>query len=279
MKRGVLMNVIEINSLSKSYGKNRGISNVSFEVAKGEIFGFIGPNGAGKSTTIRTLLAYIKADKGVAKILGLDTAKDTVEIKKRCGYLPAEVAFTENLKAIDVLLYTAEFYHKDLRDRIYILSSRLNLDLNKKVDNFSLGNRKKVAIVQALMHSPEVLILDEPTSGLDPLIQSEFFDMLLEQREAGSTIMLSSHVLSEVQKYCDRVAIIREGKIIKVTSVEELTGQNFKKVSYLDVNGNNNEFVHHGSIDELTARLATLKLKNLKIEDPSLEEIFMKYYE
>jgi ABC-2 type transport system ATP-binding protein len=272
------MNVIEISKLSKSYGKSRGIVDVSFDVKQGEIFGFIGPNGAGKSTTIRTLLGYIKANHGKAAIFGMDIAKNMVDIKKRCGYLPAEVSFTENIRAIDLLMYTAQFYGMDLKDRILKLSERLNLDLNKKVDDFSLGNRKKVAIVQALMHSPELLILDEPTSGLDPLIQKEFFDMLLEQQKAGASILLSSHVLSEVQKYCDRVAIIREGKIITVTPVEELTHNTFKKVSYIDSEDNINELIHHGDINELTGNLALKRLKDLKIEEPSLEEIFLQYY-
>jgi ABC-2 type transport system ATP-binding protein len=273
------MNVIEIKNLTKSYGKSRGIVDVSFDVKKGEMFGFIGPNGAGKSTTIRTLLGYIRAEKGKAEIFGMDALEKTVEIKKRTGYLPGEITFVENMKALDMLLYTAEFYRKDLKDRIVDLSTRLNLDLNKRVDDFSLGNRKKVAIVQALMHSPELLILDEPTSGLDPLIQKEFFDMILEQRDAGSTILLSSHILSEVQRFCDRVAIIREGKIISVTSVEELTGRTFKRVSLIDEKGNSSEFVHHGDINVLLREMIELKLKDLKIEEPTLEEIFLKYYE
>lgn len=273
------MGVIEIENLTKSYGKSRGIIDVSFEVKKGEIFGFIGPNGAGKSTTIRTLLGYIRADSGKARLLGMDIIKDTVGIKKRTGYLPSETVFVDNMKALDLLLYTAEFYKMNLVNRIRILSDRLNLDLKRKVDDFSLGNRKKVAIVQALMHSPELLILDEPTAGLDPLIQKEFFNILLEQRNAGSTILFSSHVLSEVQEYCDRVAIIREGKIASITTVEELTSKAFKRVSIIDAEGNSNEFIHYGDINELAQKVAQMKLKDLKIEEPSLEEIFLKYYE
>jgi ABC-2 type transport system ATP-binding protein len=164
------VNVIEIDKLTKSYGKSRGITDVSFNVGKGEIFGLIGPNGAGKSTTIRTLLGYIGADGGRASRFGMGIARETVGLKKRTGYLPSEAVFTENMKVRDMLFYTAEFYRKDLKERIMLLASKLALDLGKRVDDLSLGNRKKVAIIQALMHSPELLILDEPTSGLDPLV-------------------------------------------------------------------------------------------------------------
>jgi ABC-2 type transport system ATP-binding protein len=275
----IYMKVIEINKLTKSYGKSRGIIDVSFDVEKGEIFGFIGPNGAGKSTTIRTLLGYIRQQSGNACIFGLDIQKDTVGIKKRTGYLPSEAVFTENMKALDLLLYTAEFYIKDLKEQIKDLASRLDLDLGKRVDDFSLGNRKKVAIIQALMHSPELLILDEPTSGLDPLIQKEFFDLLLERRKAGTTILFSSHVLSEVQKYCDRVAIIREGRIAGINSVDELISKTFKKVSVVDEKGITSEFVHHGDVNELIQQLARIRLRDFKVEEPSLEEIFLRYYE
>jgi ABC-2 type transport system ATP-binding protein len=273
------VNVIEIDKLTKSYGKSRGITDVSFNVGKGEIFGFIGPNGAGKSTTIRTLLGYIGADGGRASIFGMDIARETVGIKKRTGYLPSETVFTENMKVRDMLFYTAEFYRKDLKERIMLLASKLALDLGKRVDDLSLGNRKKVAIIQALMHSPELLILDEPTSGLDPLVQKEFFDILLEQRGSGATILFSSHVLSEVQRYCDKVAIIREGRIVGINTVEELTSNTFKRVSLIDENGEARDYVHHGDVNKLAQELAKMRLRDFKVEEPSLEEIFLKYYE
>jgi ABC-2 type transport system ATP-binding protein len=273
------VNVIEIDKLTKSYGKSRGITDVSFNVGKGEIFGFIGPNGAGKSTTIRTLLGYIGADGGRASIFGMDIARDTVGIKKRTGYLPSEAVFTENMKVRDMLFYTAEFYRKDLKERIMLLASKLALDLGKRVDDLSLGNRKKVAIIQALMHSPELLILDEPTSGLDPLVQKEFFDILLEQRGSGATILFSSHVLSEVQRYCDKVAIIREGRIVGINTVEELTSNTFKRVSLIGENGEARDYVHHGDVNKLVQELAKMRLRDFKVEEPSLEEIFLKYYE
>lgn len=272
------MKVIQIDKLTKSYGKSRGIIDVSFDVDKGEMFGFIGPNGAGKSTTIRTLLGYIRAESGGARIFDMDIVKDTVEIKKKTGYLPAETVFVDNMKALDLLRYTADFYRMDLKETIFSLASRLDLDLNRRVEDFSLGNRKKVAIIQALMHLPELLILDEPTSGLDPLIQKEFFDILAERCKAGTTILFSSHVLSEVQKYCDRVAIIREGRIIGIHTVEELTNQTFKRVSTIDEKGNARDFIHHGDVNELVRQLSTTKLRDFKVEEPSLEEIFLKYY-
>lgn len=273
------MSVIEIHSLNKSYGKSRGIIDVSFRVEKGEMFGFIGPNGAGKSTTIRSLLGYIRPDGGAAQIFGLDTQKETVAIKRRTGYLPAEVYFTENRRAIDVLKYTASFYRGDLSGRIRDLAHRLNLDLTKKVDDFSLGNKKKVAIIQALMHSPELLILDEPTSGLDPLMQKEFFDIIREEREKGATVLLSSHVLSEVQRHCDRVAVIREGRLLFVKPVAELTRQRVKRVTATGKSGEALEYVFDGEINELTHRLSGEDLTDLLVEELPLEDVFLKFYE
>ncbi len=272
------MNIIEIQSLSKSYGKSRGIIDVSFAVGKGELFGFIGPNGAGKSTTIRSLLGYIRPDSGSATIFGMDTRINTVAIKRRTGYLPAEVYFTDNRKARDVLKYTASFYQGDLKGRIEELADRLNLDLNKKVDDFSLGNKKKVAIIQALMHRPDLLILDEPTSGLDPLMQNEFFRIIEEERARGTTVLLSSHVLSEVQRHCDRVAVIRDGRILFVKPVGELTGQRVKRVTAINRAGIANEYVFDGEINELTGKLVQEDLSDLLIEELPLEDVFLKFY-
>jgi ABC-2 type transport system ATP-binding protein len=201
------------------------------------------------------------------------------EIRSKTGYLPSEVNFTENIRAIELLKYSQEFYKKDCSERIYELSSRLNLDLNKKLDDFSLGNRKKVGIVQAIMHSPEFLILDEPTSGLDPLIQKNFFDLLLEERKKGTTILFSSHVLSEVQKYCDRVAIIKEGRLLKITTVDALTASSYKNISIVTASGEHLDYMFEGDLNELIIKISEIKIKDIKIEEPSLEEIFLKYYE
>ena len=193
-------NVIEINKLSKYYGKHRGIEDVSFSVAEGEIFGFIGPNGAGKSTTIRTLLALIHPTSGSATIFGKDCIKEAPSIAQDIGYLPSETFFYEGMTVKELLDYTAKLYRKNCSNRIKELSERLKLDTSRKIRDLSFGNKKKVGIVAGLLHSPKLIILDEPTSGLDPLMQETFFGILKEENEKGATILFSSHILSEVQK-------------------------------------------------------------------------------
>lgn len=213
------MNIIETKKLTKYYGKSLGIIDVDMSVAEGEIYGFIGPNGAGKSTTIRTLLGLIYPTGGSATIFGKDIIKYGPEIKEEVGYLPSEVFYYDDMKVIDLLKYSGSFYKRDrglIERRIKELAGIMNLDLNKKIDDLSYGNKKKVGIVQGLLHEPKLIILDEPTGGLDPLMQQKFFDLLREENEKGVTILFSSHILSEVQKLCDRVAIIKEGRIIKV---------------------------------------------------------------
>ncbi|WP_298842667.1 ABC transporter ATP-binding protein [Clostridium sp.] len=291
------MNVIEIKNLTKNYGKSRGITDVSFNVKQGEIFGFIGPNGAGKSTTIRTLLALIYPTSGSATIFGKDCIEFGPEIRAEIGYLPSEIFYYDNMKVIDLLKYSASFYKKDCSKRIVELSQIMNLDLNKKIDDLSLGNKKKVGIVQGLLHSPKLIILDEPTSGLDPLMQQKFFELLEEENKKGATILLSSHILSEVQRLCDRVAIIKEGKIIKLDKISTLQENNHKKfkiemkskidnnyfkfsgVSNLEINGNIASFIFSGNINSIIKKISETEIKNIWIEEPDLEEIFMHYYE
>lgn len=291
------MNVIEIKNLTKNYGKSRGIDNVSFNVEQGEIFGFIGPNGAGKSTTIRTLLSLIYPTSGSATIFGKDSVKFAPEIKKEIGYLPSEVFYYDNMKVIDLLSYSASFYKKDCTKRIKELSEIMELNLNKKIDDLSFGNKKKVGIVQGLLHEPKLIILDEPTSGLDPLMQQKFFELLKEENKKGTTILFSSHILSEVQKMCHRVAIIKEGKIIKVEKISTLKEDNHKKfvleiksdvdknyfnlkgVSNIEVKNNIISFLYRGNINLIMKKISDINLSNLWIEEPSLEEIFMHYYE
>lgn len=291
------MNVIESNQLTKMYGKARGISNVSFSVKEGEIFGFIGPNGAGKSTTIRTLLALIYPTSGSATIFGKDCIKYAPEIKKEIGYLPSEVFYYDNMKVIDLLKYSASFYKKDCTKRIRELAEALNLDLTKKIDDLSLGNKKKVGIVQGLLHEPKLIILDEPTSGLDPLMQQKFFELLREENKKGATILFSSHILSEVQKLCDRVAIIKEGEIVKVETMSALTENSYKKfrleavhhvttedfqldgVTDIKVKEKTVSFIYKGNMNAIISKIAEIPLKNLWVEEPTLEEIFMHYYE
>lgn len=223
--------VIALNKLTKSYGKHRGIEEISFTVERGEIFGFIGPNGAGKSTTIRTLMGLLKPTGGTASVFGLDCGRQASEIAKDVGYLPSENCYYNSMKVKEMLLYTAELYGVAGHNRMEALAERLNLDLSRRIGDLSLGNKKKVGIVSALLPSPKLLIMDEPTSGLDPLIQQTFYDLLKEENERGTTIFLSSHVLSEVQRLCDRVAILREGKLVGVQSMKELRGNGYKKIS------------------------------------------------
>jgi len=223
--------VIVLNELTKSYGKHRGIENISFTVEQGEVFGFIGPNGAGKSTTIRTLMGLLKPSNGGASIFGLDCSREPARIAKDVGYLPSENCYYNNMKVKEMLFYTAELYGVNAHSRMEELAERLNLDLSRRIGDLSLGNKKKVGIVSALLPSPKLLIMDEPTSGLDPLIQQAFYDILKEENKRGVTIFLSSHVLSEVQRLCDRVAILREGKLISVQSMKELRENGYKKIS------------------------------------------------
>lgn len=283
------MPVIEAHKLTKYYGRARGIKNVSFSVEEGEIFGFIGPNGAGKSTTIRTLLALIYPTRGTGKIFGKDCIKDHKEIANEVGYLPSEIFYYDHMKVKDLLNYSASFYKKDCTQRIKVLCDRLELDVNRKIDDLSLGNRKKVGIVQGLLHEPKLIILDEPTSGLDPLMQQTFFDLIKEENAKGVTVFFSSHILSEVQKICDRVAIIKEGKIIDVKKIDELKEANYKRVNlrqetaltkeFFALEGIENlviedtkaAFIYNGKMDPLVKQLSHLNLTNLNIEDPDLE--------
>lgn len=291
------MSVIQLNGLTKFYGKNnRGIEDVSFSVEEGEMFGFIGPNGAGKSTTIRTLLNFIFPSAGKATIFGYDIVSQSREIRQNVGYLPSEVFYYDDMKAKDLLSYSASFYGKDYSKQIKELAARLDLDLNRKIEDLSFGNRKKVGIIQALLHDPKLLILDEPTSGLDPLMQNVFFDLLLEKQQAGATIFFSSHNLSEVQKLCDRVAIIKEGRLIKVEKIEDLRRNQFKSITIdfdgkqdLDINldgilkkewvAGDLKLLFSGDTRSLIQELNKLPFKDLLIEEPSLEEVFIHYYE
>ena len=290
------MNSIEIKNLTKTYGTARGIMDVSFNVEEGEIFGFIGPNGAGKSTTIRTLLALIYPTSGGAKIFGKDCIKFAPEIAKEIGYLPSEVFYYDNMRVIDLLKYSASFYKKDCSQRIKELSDIMELDLKKKIDDLSFGNKKKVGIIQGLLHDPKLIILDEPTSGLDPLMQRKFFALLQDENKKGATILFSSHILSEVQKMCNRVAIIKEGKIITVEKISTLEENNYKKIrvemkstldkDYFNINGVNNlqakdniiSFLFKGNLNLIMKKISELDLSNVWIEEPDLEEIFIHYY-
>src|SRR5512136_2338560 len=229
-KERSLMSIIEVNHLTKYYGKARGIVDVSFNVEEGEIFGFIGPNGAGKSTTIRLFLSLIYPTRGEAKIFGKDCIKFGPELRQEIGYLPSEVFYYEGMKVLDLLKYSASFYKKDCTQRLHELADLMELDLKRRIDDLSYGNKKKVGIVQGLLHSPTLIVLDEPTAGLDPLMQHKFFNLIREEHQRGATVFFSSHILGEVQRMCNRVAIIKEGSIINIQDIKTLQRDNYKKV-------------------------------------------------
>lgn len=285
-------NAIETSGLTKIYGKARGITDVNLAVPEGDFLGFIGPNGAGKSTTIRILLGLIAPTGGTARIFGEDIRGKRTELLARIGYMPSEAYFYRGMKAGEVLEYSAGLRKKDCTREARRLCDRLGLDVNKRVDQLSLGNRKKVSIVCALQHEPELCILDEPTSGLDPLIQREFYGILAERNKAGTTIFLSSHVLSEIQKYCKHAAVIREGRILACDSIENLGHANAKEVTLSGVTappmleGMRNvkteadtvSFLYSGETQKLLNALAQLNVADVMITEPDLEEIFMHYY-
>ena len=289
-------NLVEIQNLTKYYGKSRGIIDVSFSIKQGEIFGFIGPNGAGKSTTIRTLLSLIHPTSGSATIFGKDTQKYGCEIRKKIGYLPSEVFYYDGMKVMDLLLYSASFYGKPDKKRISYLADIMDLNLTRKIEDLSYGNKKKVGIVQGLLHNPELIILDEPTSGLDPLMQQNFFQLIKEENKKGATVLFSSHILPEVQKLCDRVGIIKDGKMICVESMSDMLDTKYKKIKLvfsdkditnlifpdgtnaLEQNQNEVSFLYKGNINDILKFVSTYSLQNILIEEPDLEEIFLHYY-
>ena len=289
------MNVIEVNKLTKYYGKSRGIVDVSFGVEEGEIFGFIGPNGAGKSTTIRLLLSLIHPTSGEARVFGKDVTKEGPTIREQIGYLPSEVFYYDDMKVIDLLKYSASFYPCDCEERTRELASLMELELNRRIRDLSYGNRKKVGIVQGLLHSPKLVLLDEPTAGLDPLMQRKFFDLIRDENKKGVTVFFSSHILSEVQRLCNRVGIIREGRMVEVSDIRTLQQNNTKKIRVntrygqpaFDLPGVTNvvtengttQLFFRGDINLILRYLTTLNVDDVSIEEPTLEEIFMHYYE
>ncbi len=284
------MNAIETVSLTKFYGKSRGINDIDLTVAEGDFFGFIGPNGAGKSTTIRILTGLISQTSGEAKIFGKDAGK--TDVLADIGYMPSEVNFYHGMKVREVIKYSAELRKRNCAKEASRLCERLELDINKKISELSLGNRKKVSIVCALQHKPRLCILDEPTIGLDPLMQREFYAILQERNSEGATIFLSSHILSEIQKYCKRAAVIREGRLLVCDHVENLVHTNAKKVTLsgiseppkldgigkVEVDGGTVKFLYGGKPRELLNALALLPITDIGITEPDLEEIFMHYY-
>lgn len=286
------MNAIRTTSLTKYYGKARGIVDMDLTVKQGDFFGFIGPNGAGKSTTIRTLLGLTSPTSGNAQVLGMDAASQKEALLSHIGYMPSEASFYPNMRVKDVIRFSADLRHKDCRAEAKTLCERLELDTHKKIRELSLGNRKKVSIICALQHRPELYILDEPTSGLDPLMQREFFAILEERNAEGATIFLSSHILSEVQRHCRNAAIIRDGRLLAADSTQNLGHADAKQVCLRGVTappdldhikavqaeGDLVSFLYNGDLNTLLTAISTLTLTDISISEPDLEEVFLHYY-
>ncbi len=284
------MSVIDVQHLKKYYGTARGVEDASLQVVKGEIFGFIGPNGAGKTTLIRILVGLLEKDEGDATMFGKPCQMDGYSINEDIGYLPSEAFFFNEYRVYEIV----EFYEKLRRvDETYkqYLIKELDIDLKKKVNELSFGNKKKLGILIALMHQPKLLILDEPTTGLDPLIQQKFLNILVEAKKKNTTVFLSSHVLSDVQKVCDRVALIKEGQVIlteamkvlherehKVVKITPVVKLHIKQVSDVVTTKESMTFHYHGHINDLLKKLATLDVSDIIIRDVTLEEIFLSYY-
>lgn len=298
--------VIEISGLSKTYGsgskQTAALQNLNLSVQQGEIFGYLGPNGAGKTTTIRMLLDLIRPTSGSASIFGMDIRDHSVEIHRRIGFLPGELSLWEGRTGQQIIHYVASIRgdSKGIAKHADELAKRLQLDTSKRVRDLSSGNKRKLGLVLAMMHSPDLLILDEPTNGLDPLVQQTFHDMMDEFRDKGKTVFLSSHILSEVQAICDRAGILRDGDLKAVESIEKLMNVEFHWVdvqfrdavpeglarqlqgssiiSDVDVNGSRVKMRLVGDFDPLLRILGEAYVKELRVEEPSLEEIFLAYY-
>lgn len=269
---------IEIQNLTKNYGKYRGVENISLTVEEGDIFGFLGPNGTGKSTTIRSMLGMLHYQKGEICVFGKNAKKMQKNILQQVGYMPSEAMFYPSMKVKDVIRLAANARKINCDKEAEYLCKRLEVHPEKRIEELSLGNRKKVSIVCAMQHKPKLFIFDEPTSGLDPLMQEAFFDLILEYNRQGTTCFLSSHVLPEVKRYCKNAAIIREGKIITTDTVQNLSKSNVRRVK-LRKNGKLEEFVYTGDMKKLIGRLQVEEIEDLIIEEPSLDEVFMHFYE
>ena len=286
--------ILEIDNLTKYYGKVRGVEDLSLKLEEGEIFGFIGPNGAGKSTTIRSIMNLINKTSGRVLIENKEFNRNDIEIKEKIGYLPSEIFLYDDLTVKKMLDYHESFYKKDIHKRRQELVEKLELDEKKKVEDLSLGNLKKLGIVLAFMHDPKILILDEPTSGLDPIMQNTFYDLIREEKAKGHTIFYSTHVLNEVSKICDRVGIIKDGRLIKVEKVEDLAKKSLTMVTVSseqskEIANNlstkilfeNEDTVKFGTNiphDDLIKKIAKYKIDRILIEEATIEDMFLHYY-
>ena len=286
--------ILEIKNLTKYYGNTLGVKDLSLSLNEGEIFGFIGPNGAGKSTTIRCIMNLINKTNGTILFNNEELIKDSIHLKELIGYLPSEINLYDDLTVKEMLDYHETFYKKNINKKRKDLVNKLKLDESKKIEDLSLGNLKKLGIVLAFMHSPKLLILDEPTSGLDPIMQNVFYDLLKEEKNKGTTIFYSTHILSEISKICDRVGIIKEGKLLKIENIDNIKNNNFNIVTIksnnidkivkeleLDnklIDNNNIKFNNKLNINELINKISKYKIDKLLIEEATLEEILINYY-
>ena len=286
--------ILEIKNLTKYYGNVLAVKNLSLSLNEGEVFGFIGPNGAGKSTTIRSIMNLINKTEGTILINGNKLDKDDTSIKEMIGYLPSEINLYEDLTVKEMLDYHESFYKKNIHKKRCELVKKLKINENKKIEDLSLGNLKKVGIVLALMHDPKILILDEPTSGLDPIMQQIFYELLENEKKKGTTILYSTHILNEISKICDRVGIIKEGRLLKVETIEELQKKNLVfvtieseeiekiisdlKIDIISKDDNTIKFKNELSPDILIKKLTKYKINKFLIEESTLEDIFLHYY-
>lgn len=287
-------NILEIINLKKYYGNVRGIEDISIKLKRGEAYGFIGPNGAGKSTTIRVLMSLINPTSGMILIDGKKLDKNDLELKKMIGYLPSEIYLYDDLTVKEILNFHESFYEKNINKRRKQLVKLLKLDENKKIEDLSLGNLKKLGIILALMHEPKILILDEPTSGLDPIMQNIFYEILLEEKKKGTTILYSTHILSEVSKICDRIGIIKEGKIVREDTVENIEKNNmtYLTIESIDIDkikkdlnlkivsehNNSVKFINDLNSNKLINIISKYNINKLLIEEMTIEDLFMEYY-
>lgn len=289
------MNILKTENLTKYYGRFRGIENVNLTLEEGEKLGFIGQNGAGKSTFIRTALGYLKPNSGKTEIFGKDILTHREEILADVGYMSSECVFYKGMKVKDVLSYSAKLRKRDCSKEAKYYCERLQLDTNKKVEQLSLGNRKKLGIICAIQHNPKLYFFDEPTSGLDPVIQKEFFDILEEKHQQGASILLSSHVLGEISRFCEKASVIKDGHIIACDTIENFSKAGYKIIRLADVKnmqmiysingvfnpyaeGDNLTFSYSGDIKNLLGELSKAEFKDILISDPDFEESVIHYY-
>lgn len=270
--------IVKIEGLTKSYGKHRGVADISFSVEKGDVFGFLGPNGAGKSTTIRSMLGFIGYEQGKIEILGMDRKNKHEEILRNVGYMPSEAWFYNNMTVKDTIKFAAKVRGINCDEEAKMLCDRLQVDVHKKIEELSLGNRKKVSIVCAMQHKPKLFVFDEPTSGLDPLMQSTFFELIDEYVKQGATCMLSTHVLSEVRNHCNKVAIMKEGRLILSDTSDNLLKTGAKHIT-ITRDGKKEEFIFRGNINDIKKEFENHDVTDILIEEPSIEDIFMHFYE